>query len=345
MSRTGRTSTWLPGRKATAPPRSTVKPPLTRPKIVPSTRSLEPNAFSSTTQASSRRARSRLSTASPRRFSIRSRKTSTVSPIERLGDSPAAANSLSGTLPSAFRPTSMTAMSLSTAITRPSTTEPSNLSVLRADSSNRAAKLSSGAASGRPVAGISLMRSFAPWRRGRPRAIAYSRAAASAAGASRFVVSSRSASGAGFSGAAARARSRSSRSVRSRRTVDIILSAPRARNSARRRSARASGAAVRNIFTGASGRTTVPMSRPSSTAPAPPGGSCAKRRCQASSARRTAGCAATLEAAAPTASSRRPGASRTPGSGSDSSALASASATAASSGPAPRASSRAATAR
>jgi hypothetical protein len=34
-SRTGRTSTWLPGRKATAPPRSTVKPPLTRPKIAP----------------------------------------------------------------------------------------------------------------------------------------------------------------------------------------------------------------------------------------------------------------------------------------------------------------------
>ena len=38
-SRTGRMSTWLPGRKATAPPRSTVKPPLTRPKITPSTRS------------------------------------------------------------------------------------------------------------------------------------------------------------------------------------------------------------------------------------------------------------------------------------------------------------------
>ena len=33
MSRTGRISTWLPGRNATAPLRSTVKPPLTRPKI------------------------------------------------------------------------------------------------------------------------------------------------------------------------------------------------------------------------------------------------------------------------------------------------------------------------
>ena len=39
MSRTGRISTWLPGRKATAPLRSTVNPPLTRPKIVPVTRS------------------------------------------------------------------------------------------------------------------------------------------------------------------------------------------------------------------------------------------------------------------------------------------------------------------
>ena len=34
-SRTGRMSTWLPGRNATAPPRSTAKPPLTRPKIEP----------------------------------------------------------------------------------------------------------------------------------------------------------------------------------------------------------------------------------------------------------------------------------------------------------------------
>jgi hypothetical protein len=37
-SRTGRMSTCEPGRNATAPFRSTVKPPLTRPKITPSTR-------------------------------------------------------------------------------------------------------------------------------------------------------------------------------------------------------------------------------------------------------------------------------------------------------------------
>jgi hypothetical protein len=58
-SRTGRISTWLPGRNATAPPRSTVKPPLTRPKIVPVTRCLASNAFSRLVQASSRRAFSR----------------------------------------------------------------------------------------------------------------------------------------------------------------------------------------------------------------------------------------------------------------------------------------------
>ena len=64
-SRTGRMSTWLPGRKATAPPRSTVKPPLTRPKITPSTRLPASNSFSSLSQAASRRARSRDSIASP----------------------------------------------------------------------------------------------------------------------------------------------------------------------------------------------------------------------------------------------------------------------------------------
>src|SRR6185369_6472868 len=79
-SRTGRTSTWLPGRKATAPPRSTVKPPFTRPKMVPMTRSWSLNAFSRTVQASSRRAFSRDSTASPSLFSMRSTKISTVSP-------------------------------------------------------------------------------------------------------------------------------------------------------------------------------------------------------------------------------------------------------------------------
>ena len=73
MSRTGRTSTWLPGRKATAPSRSTVKPPLTLLKMTPSTCSLLLNFSSRRVQLSSRRAFSRDSTASPSAFSMRSR--------------------------------------------------------------------------------------------------------------------------------------------------------------------------------------------------------------------------------------------------------------------------------
>ena len=72
-SRTGRMSTWLRGRKATAPSRSTVKPPLTWLKMTPSTFSSFSKACSSLTQLSSRRALSRDSTASPSAFSIRSR--------------------------------------------------------------------------------------------------------------------------------------------------------------------------------------------------------------------------------------------------------------------------------
>ena len=101
-SRTGRMSTWLPGRNATAPPRSTVKPPLTRPKIAPVTRSFVSNAFSRRVQASSRRAFSRLTARLRRACSpSRSRKTSTVSPtLISAALPPAAANSLSATRPS-----------------------------------------------------------------------------------------------------------------------------------------------------------------------------------------------------------------------------------------------------
>ena len=70
-SRTGRMSTWLPGRNAIAPPRSTAKPPLTRPKIMPWTLALSLNACSSLFQLP-RGALSRLSEASPARFSKRS---------------------------------------------------------------------------------------------------------------------------------------------------------------------------------------------------------------------------------------------------------------------------------
>ena len=90
-SRTGRMSTWLPGRKATAPPRSTVKPPLTRPKIAPMTRSFcSLKRFSRRVQASSRRALSRDRTASPCCSPSRSRKTSTLSPTLTSGGWPPA---------------------------------------------------------------------------------------------------------------------------------------------------------------------------------------------------------------------------------------------------------------
>ena len=124
-SRTGRISTWLPGKKATAPERSTVKPPLTRPKITPSTRADSVNSASSLSHAASRRARSRLSIASPFEFSTRSTNTSTSSPTLRSAFWPGAANSRSGTRPSDLRPTSMTAMSFSIAVIMPLTTRPS----------------------------------------------------------------------------------------------------------------------------------------------------------------------------------------------------------------------------
>ena len=72
------------------------------------------------------------------------------------------------------------------------------------------------------------------------------------------------------------------------------------------------GVAVTKIFTSASGQITVPMSRPSSTAP---GGVAAKSRWNSSSAARTSGIAETIEAASPTSwrlsavSSKRAGSS------------------------------------
>src|SRR5579885_2377722 len=152
MSRTGRMSTWLPGRNATAPDRSTVKPPLTRPKMTPVTRSLAWKFFSSWVHASSRRAFSRESWASPFLSSMRSRNTSTMSPTRTSGSLPPAANSLSGTRPSDLRPTSISAASFSTAMTRPLTTVPSRPFWTPSDSSSRAATLSLAGLSGDWVA-------------------------------------------------------------------------------------------------------------------------------------------------------------------------------------------------
>ena len=142
MSRTGRMSTWLPGRNATAPARSTMKPPLTRPKMVPLIRSPLLNAVSSTFHASSRRAFSRLRPTKPSLSSKRSIKTSTVSPGASVVSRPGVLNSFNGTRPSDFRPTSMTAMSLLTLTMVPLTTRPTNPPPSPRDSSSNAEKLS-----------------------------------------------------------------------------------------------------------------------------------------------------------------------------------------------------------
>ena len=141
-SRTGRISTWLPGKNATAPDKSTVKPPLTRPNSTPLTRSLAAKAFSSWFQASSRRAFSRLKTASPMAFSTRSRKTSTMSPTLTSAGRPATENSLSGTRPSIFKPTSIKTKSFSTATMVPLTTVPSMAPFSARLSSSKAANSS-----------------------------------------------------------------------------------------------------------------------------------------------------------------------------------------------------------
>ena len=116
-----------------------MKPPLTRPKITPVTRSSFSDAFSSSIQASSRRAFSRDNTDSPSRFSMRSTKTSTTSPVLISASSPGRENSCKGMRPSDFRPTSTIAKSSVTAIMVPFTTEPVKFSCPLRDSSRRAA--------------------------------------------------------------------------------------------------------------------------------------------------------------------------------------------------------------
>src|SRR6185437_9132970 len=108
----------------------------------PLTRSLAWKLFSSRVQASSRRALSRLICASPCLSSIRSRKTSTISPGLISAPRPGPWNSFKGTRPSAFSPTSIRTVSFSIAITVPLITVPSSPAAAPSDSSNNAAKLS-----------------------------------------------------------------------------------------------------------------------------------------------------------------------------------------------------------
>ena len=109
------------------------------------------------------------------------------------------------------------------------------------------------------------------------------------------VVSSSTAPGASASGECSRLASCASRSAWSRWTVST--SPP---SSSARRRARSSGSAVRKTLTGASGATTVPMSRPSATQSP----FASSSRCLRASAARTRGLVATREAASLTSGAR-----------------------------------------
>src|SRR5467141_345793 len=109
----------------------------------------------------------------------------------------------------------------------------------------------------------------------------------------RAVVSSNTASGAGLRGAIRRLESAASRAASawlSRRTSSTSSTLPRCDN---RRRARSSGVAVKKIFSGASGKTTVPMSRPSTTTP--PSQSSTALRCWVFTQVRTSGMAANAD--------------------------------------------------
>ncbi len=98
--RTGRMSTWEPGRNAFTP-MSTERPPLTRPTITPSTSSSRSHAAEISSQMRILSAFSLERTTIPVSFSRDSTSTSTVSPTFTAGTAPGwAANSLMATWPS-----------------------------------------------------------------------------------------------------------------------------------------------------------------------------------------------------------------------------------------------------
>ncbi len=142
MSRTGRTSTREPGRKARMPARSTVKPPLTLPLITPLTTSSASKDFSRTFHASARFAFSRDRRVSPKPSSTASRATSTVSPIWTSISPLSLRNCEAGMTPSDFKPALTVTQSLSISTTVPWTMEPGCMSISFRLSSNRSAKLS-----------------------------------------------------------------------------------------------------------------------------------------------------------------------------------------------------------
>ena len=105
---------------------------------------------------------------------------------------------------------------------------------------------------------------------------------------------------AGSRGEVLRVRSRRSRALVSSSTTSNKTLFPLSFSCLYLLSARSSALAVRNILSMASGKTTVPMSRPSATRP----GGMRCRRCQASRAVRTSGKVASLDAAFPHSSAR-----------------------------------------
>ena len=98
-----------------------------------------------------------------------------------------------------------------------------------------------------------------------------------------------SASGAARSGAPARDESRRSRCCMSFLTWSRFVALPAATSSLCRRTARIAGSAVTKSLTGAPGYMTVPMSRPSSTAPRKPAGGDSQKATQLSNATRVQG--------------------------------------------------------
>ena len=142
VSRIGRTSTSEPGRNARMFSRSTVKPPLTLPEIIPITVSLASNACSNLIHASAALAFSRDNCVAPNPSSSVSRETSTKSPTETVISPFSFMNSATGIAPSDFRPALTITTSGPTLTTVPVTILPGCIGVAFRLSSKRSAKLS-----------------------------------------------------------------------------------------------------------------------------------------------------------------------------------------------------------
>jgi hypothetical protein len=140
VSRTGRTSTSEPGRKARTCSISTVKPPLTRPVMMPVTISELLKASSRRVQVRARLAFSRDSRVSPVPSSTESRATSTVSPACTSISPRSFLNCSTGMTASDFSPTLTITMSSPTSTTRPERIWPGRIRWLARLCSNSSAK-------------------------------------------------------------------------------------------------------------------------------------------------------------------------------------------------------------